>query len=68
MARKKQNINLKSLELKFVYNGAIYRPITFNPTKMSIEAVVLSNNQQLTKQSIPFAHLPKNLKRIINPK
>jgi hypothetical protein len=70
MAKKSTNrtIDLSKQNLSFTLdNGIIIKLLNFNPVSMNVEVNVLENGQKVKKDRFPFAHLPKNLKKILNP-
>ena len=66
MAKKKPVINLSEQNLSFTENNQTYRLIDFNPNTMEL-SVVITFNDQKRKEKLPFAHLPKDLKKAIRP-
>lgn len=65
MAKKKKPV----VEIKDVsYNtedGALVKVIKFNPEKMSVDINIHVEGQKVESKSIAFAHLPKNIKKIV---
>jgi hypothetical protein len=65
MAKKKQPINLKKLQLSFEEKGVLYKLLEFKPSSMTIDVQRYENSILIDTFNIPFAHLPKKLKKII---
>lgn len=69
MAKKsKQIVNISQKNLSFsLDNGIIATLISFNTEKMTLEVNIVEHGQSIMRDDYPFAHLPKNLKKILNP-
>jgi len=67
MAKKKKAIDLTQKKLEFTENEISYRLIRFKPENMTLDVIRYENGEKLGEFNIPFAHLPKALKRIIKP-
>jgi len=68
MARVKENkktIELSDKKITFNIEKVSYKVIRFYPTKMTLDVMVSENGEKLGMQNIPFAHLPKEMKKII---
>jgi len=65
---KKQVINLSNQNITFVEKERHFKIISFNPNTMEVE-VSVSEEAEKTKKvmKIPFAHLTKEVKKIIRP-
>ncbi len=63
---KKACVELSCKELFFVENGVRYELLRYDPNRMSIHCKRTENG---TSQAfvLPFAHLPKRLKKILKP-
>jgi len=67
MAKKKKIIDLKNKNLSFCENGIEYRLLRFKAENMTLDVVRYEDTQKLDEFNIPFAHLPKALKKMIKP-
>ena len=68
MAKKKKSVELSSKNINFDIEKISYKVIRFYPSAMTIDVIVLDeNNQKIGMQNIPFAHIPKEIKKIIKP-
>jgi len=68
MAKKKKSIELSKKNITYEVDKQSYKVIRFLPMDMTVDIMVL--NEGLLKegmQNIPFAHLPKNIKKIVKP-
>lgn len=71
MGRKKidksKNIELKEQKLEFLQEGLLYKLKLFRPSSMTIDISIYEDGKFVKSDSIAFAHLPKNLKKILKP-
>jgi len=68
MGKKKKSVELSNKKISFTREGITYKVIRFYPTAMSLD--VLVENEDGTKdgmQNIPYAHAPKDIKKLIKP-
>jgi hypothetical protein len=64
----KSVISLSEKNLSFfIDNGIIAKLVNFNPKDMNVEVNIFEDGKNVIKRKYPFAHLPKNLKKILNP-
>ena len=68
MAKKKNRIDLRSKNLEFTENGITYKLIYFKQESMTPDVVRFENGFKIDEYNLPFAHIPKALKKIIKPK
>ena len=66
MATKKSIVNLAQHNLTMSLQNIEYKLLSFNPTKMTL-AITPVQNDVVGVNEIPFAHIPKELKRRIKP-
>jgi len=65
MAKKKKSVKeIKDVSYK-TEDGALVKVIKFNPEKMSVDINIHIEGQKVESKSIAFAHLPKNIKKLI---
>lgn len=64
MAKRKAVENFEQESIEFELEGVRYRIIHLDTAKMTVELRALSSNEPRT---LPFAHLPKALKKKIRP-
>jgi len=67
MAKKKKNIELQDRNIEFTENGITYKLIRFKVENMTLDVIRYEGDTKLDEYNIPFAHLPKSLKKIIKP-
>ncbi len=68
MAKKKKSLELSDKKISFEIKRVVYRVIRFYPSTMSVDAMVIDENgERKGMQNIPFAHIPKEIKKIIKP-
>lgn len=61
-------IDLKDKNLNFVREQYTYKLVSFKTTNMTINTLVYKNEELIQEETIPFAQLPKKLKKTIKPK
>ena len=66
MAKKKENIDLRAKNITFLVQNAEYQAVRFYQSKMTLDIISLSDARQGIR-NIPFAHIPKEIKKIIKP-
>lgn len=66
MAKKKEKIDLQKRNLIFTLQNIEYKLLRFCPNKMVIEISPTTPRADALSE-IPFAHLSKELKKIIKP-
>ncbi|NOQ30002.1 MAG: hypothetical protein GQ570_02640 [Helicobacteraceae bacterium] len=67
MAKKKTIINVSSQKLSFIIDDMEYKLISFDPNKMCVDVNIHEVGQKVKKDQIPFAHIPKDLKKLLKP-
>ena len=68
MAKKKKSIELSDKKISFVREQISYKVIRFYPTAMSLDVMVTDEiGVKKGVQNIPYAHAPKDVKKLIKP-
>nr|WP_321267533.1 hypothetical protein [uncultured Sulfurimonas sp.] len=68
MAKKKKSIELSTQDINFLIEKVSYKAIRYYPTAMTIDVMVTDEDGvKLGMQNIPFAHIPREIKKIIKP-
>ena len=68
MAIKKKSIELSDKKISFTRERVSYKVIRFYPSAMSIDVMVTDENGvKAGMQNIPYAHAPKDVKKLIKP-
>ncbi len=66
MAKKKKSVELSAHNIKFQIEKLSYKAIRFYPSQMTVDVMVYAeDNTKQGMQNIPFAHLPKEIKKLI---
>lgn len=68
MAKKKKSVELSDKKIAFEVDKMSYKAIRYYPTAMSLDVMAFDEEgNKLGMQNIPFAHVPKNVKKLIKP-
>lgn len=68
MAKKKKSVELSDKNINFLIEKVSYKAIRYYPTAMTIDVMVTdADGVKLGMQNIPFAHVPREIKKIIKP-
>jgi len=67
MAKKRKFIDLKKKNLSFCENGIEYKILCFKPESMTLDVIRYEDGKMLDTFTIPFAHIPKAMKKTIKP-
>ncbi|MCK9473762.1 hypothetical protein [Sulfurimonas sp.] len=67
MAKKRNSIELLEANITYTLERNLYKIICFFPLKMSVDVMVYEDGAKAKIKNIPFAHLPKQIKKIIKP-
>ncbi|WP_373036823.1 hypothetical protein [Sulfurimonas sp.] len=68
MAKKKKSVELSDKKINFMIEKISYKAIRYYPTAMSLDVMATdADGAKLGMQNIPFAHIPKEIKKIIKP-
>jgi len=65
LAKKKKSVELSDKKISFDIEGTLYKVIRFFPTQMTLDVMVFENEEKIGMRNIPFAHLPKEAKKLI---
>ena len=66
--KKKKSIELSDQKIKFNVEKMSYKAIRYYPTAMSLDVMAFDENgEKIGMQNIPFAHVPKEIKKLIKP-
>jgi hypothetical protein len=66
--KRKKSVELSDKKIKYTREKISYKVIRFYPTAMSIDVMVKDEDgKSLGMQNIPFAHTPKEIKKLIKP-
>jgi len=67
LARKKKSIELSDKKISFELGDITYKVIRYYPTSMTLDVMAFENKEKLGMKELAFAHLPKEIKKIIKP-
>lgn len=67
MANYKQNIDLSNQNITYTENTKQHKLLKFLPKKMTVDVLITDKNANNEIKNLPFAHLPKKIKKIIKP-
>ncbi len=67
MAKKKKVINLVEQNISYIEDERDIRLISFNPNTMEVDVSISVQGEPKRVMKLPFAHLPKEIKRIVKP-
>jgi hypothetical protein len=66
--KQKKSVELSDQKINFMIQKISYKAIRYYPTAMSLDVMVTDEDgTKLGMQNIPFAHIPKEIKKIIKP-
>ena len=68
MAKKKKSIELSSKKINFEIQKVHYKVIRFYPSAMTLDVMITEEDgTKKGMQNIPYAHAPKDIKKLIKP-
>ena len=65
VAKKKKSVELSGKKISFEIENVLYKAIRFFPSQMSLDVMVFEDGVKQGMRNIPFAHLPKEAKKLI---
>ena len=66
--KKKKSLELSDKKINFIMKKISYKVIRYYPTAMTIDAMATDENgEKLGMQNLAFAHIPKEIKKLIKP-
>lgn len=67
MAKKTEIISFKNKNITYTQDNQMIKVLSLKKPKMVVELACFEHDKFIENKVIPFAHLPKNIKSIINP-
>ncbi|SMP87345.1 hypothetical protein SAMN06313486_10533 [Epsilonproteobacteria bacterium SCGC AD-308-P11] len=67
MAKKKKSVELSDKNISFNIKDLTYKVIRYYPTSMTLDVMVFEKEVKQGMQTLAFAHIPKEIKKIIKP-
>ena len=66
--KKKKSVELSEKKICFIIEKTSYKAIRYYPTAMTIDVMVTDEDgNKLGMQNIPYAHIPREIKKLIKP-
>ncbi len=66
--KKKNSIELSNKKISFVLNKETYKVIRYYPTAMTLDVMLTAENgEKQGMKNIAFAHIPKEIKKLVKP-
>jgi hypothetical protein len=66
MAKKKKTIDLLDKNITFQTKEQTVKVLSLNLNSMDVEVIVMEDEKKKVKK-MPFAHLPKEIKKLVRP-
>jgi len=66
MAKKKKSIDLSNQNITFQTKEQTVKVLSLNLNSMDVEVIVMEDEKKKIKK-MPFAHLPKEIKKVVRP-
>lgn len=68
MAKKKKSIELSDKKIKFTVDKRLYKAIRYYPTAMSLDVMEFDEaGEKIGQRNLAFAHIPKDVKKMVKP-
>ncbi len=66
--KKKKSVELSDKKINFMIEKISYKVLRYFPTAMTIDVMVTDENgEKQGMQNLAFAHIPKEIKKLIKP-
>ncbi|MEA3371109.1 MAG: hypothetical protein U9Q40_07200 [Campylobacterota bacterium] len=66
--KRKKSIELSDKNINFMIERTSYKAIRYYPTAMTLDVMIIDENgKKQGMQNLAFAHIPKEVKKIIKP-
>ncbi|MDF1875035.1 hypothetical protein JHD48_04735 [Sulfurimonas sp. SAG-AH-194-I05] len=66
--KKKKSVELSDKKIQFTVEKLSYKAIRYYPTAMSVDVMEYDDKgNKVGVRNIPFAHVPKDIKKLIKP-
>ena len=66
--KKKKSIELSDKKINFIKEKISYKVIRYFPTAMTLDVMATDENgEKLGMKNLAFAHIPKEVKKLIKP-
>lgn len=68
MAKKRKSVELSNKKISFIREKTSYRVIRYYPSEMNVDVMLSDENgKNIGIEKIPFAHIPRETKKLIKP-
>ncbi|MDD2904833.1 MAG: hypothetical protein WBK95_07300 [Sulfurimonas sp.] len=67
MAVKKQIIDFAEQNISYKEKNCVYKVLRLHPEHMTVDVNILENGVKKGMLKLPFAHLPKEIKKLVKP-
>lgn len=67
MAKKKQVINLIEQNISYTEDERNIRVVALNPNTMEVDVSITVEGEKKRVMKLPFAHLPREIKKVVRP-
>ena len=68
MAKKKKSVELSDKKIIFTIDKRSFKAIRYYPTAMTLDVMEFDENgEKLGMQNLAFAHIPKEIKKLVKP-
>ena len=67
MAKKKAIVDLKTKDIMFTLENTEYKVLRFDQNTMTLDVTVMDADGKKEMKNFPFAHAPKEIKKLIKP-
>ena len=68
MAKKKKSLELSDKKIKFTIDKRTFKAIRYYPTAMTLDVMEFSEDgEKVGVKNLAFAHIPKEIKKMIKP-
>jgi hypothetical protein len=67
LAKKKAVISLRTQDIMFTLEKSLYKVLQYNPNNMTLHVSIEDADGKREMKDFPFAHAPKEIKKLIKP-
>ena len=67
MSKKKKTINFNEKNITFIEKEELIKVLSLNLNSMDVEVSITVEGENKRVVKMPFAHLPKHIKKVVRP-
>ncbi|WP_455757446.1 hypothetical protein [Sulfurimonas sp.] len=68
MAKKKKSVELSDKKITFSIDKRSFKAIRYYPTAMTLDVMAYDENgEKIGMQNLAFAHIPREVKKMVKP-